>query len=454
MLLPLLGAALLSATLVAIVSWSLGRRWALRDVHDRFGAIETTLHRSRFPLTSSVLDSLAGLTDTDLIALGRNGVVISQTLSLSAGQVNALRDHLAAPEFPSMRLMTVDGKSYLKFACARTGIDSPPDRVEKVLVLFEQRRIDEASRRAAMLPLITGLSTIAIVSLVMFTIAGTLVRRLIKLKESVQRVAAGDFETTVSDQSRDEVGQLGNAVDQMSRQLSRLWKQVHRDQSEKLLHQIAGGMAHQLRNTLAGSRMAIELHQRGCSSEDKESVQVAIREMEVAESYVRRLLMVGSGESSEVRPENLIRCLQDVRSSHAAVAGHLNVESTWDWTAVSSDVFVADGSAFSAALSNLVLNAMQAAEHVNVVVRSDHEVCHVRISDDGPGIDPAIAAEIFDPLVTSKPEGMGLGLPLVRRAARKLGGDVDWLRQDGYTVFRLHCRVQERTSTEQKMGTT
>ena len=66
----------------------------------------------------------------------------------------------------------------------------------------------------------------------------------------------------------------------------------------------------------------------------------------------------------------------------------------------------------------------------------------VTVSDDGDGPPSEVAGEIFEPFVTSKPEGLGLGLPLVARSARRLGGEVTWTRVDATTRFRLTFSVQ------------
>jgi nitrogen-specific signal transduction histidine kinase len=89
-----------------------------------------------------------------------------------------------------------------------------------------------------------------------------------------------------------------------------------------------------------------------------------------------------------------------------------------------------------------VLNSVQVAKRVEVsATLNDHNQCRVAVVDDGPGIDPALADRLFDPFVTSKPEGMGLGLPLVRRAAEKLSGEVEWSRDKDRTRFVFTCQV-------------
>lgn len=63
------------------------------------------------------------------------------------------------------------------------------------------------------------------------------------------------------------------------------------------------------------------------------------------------------------------------------------------------------------------------------------------VSDNGAGPPPDVAKEIFEPFVTSKPEGLGLGLPLVARCARRLDGEIQWDRVEQQTRFCLTFRV-------------
>lgn len=76
------------------------------------------------------------------------------------------------------------------------------------------------------------------------------------------------------------------------------------------------------------------------------------------------------------------------------------------------------------ALSPLVDNALAEAEHVTVRARRAGEAVLVEVEDDGPGLPPGSADDIFEPGVSHR-SGTGLGLPLSRRVARSLGGDVD-----------------------------
>lgn len=456
LLLPVLVVASLTAVLLAVLSFFLGRQWAIRDVDSRFTKIDRVLTQSSFPLTSSVVASLAELTDAELLAVTESYGVVETSMPEAAVSPSALREAARVLDADQGQGQTISlgDKSFLVFMCQ--GIRrAPGSPIRHVLVLFDRDAVDAASRRAGLLPLLTGISTIALLASLTILLADRLALRMTRLQQRVSRVAEGDFDTILNDGSPDELGQLSRAVDSMTVQLKGLWGEVNRQQSEKLLYQLAGGMAHQLRNTLTGARMAMELHARRTETSDHEELRVGLGQLEIAEQYVRRLLLVGQGQQEKPQPQAALECLEQIQQSMSSVATHWNKQTRWDIDSNLQHQWVPDGPSFSAAVSNLVLNAIQAGENVTLQAGLTTEALvqpstatngvqlRVSVLDDGPGIASEISDRIFDPFVTTKPEGIGLGLPVVRRAAEQLGGCVNWSHHQGQTVFVFQCNVQE-----------
>jgi signal transduction histidine kinase len=86
---------------------------------------------------------------------------------------------------------------------------------------------------------------------------------------------------------------------------------------------------------------------------------------------------------------------------------------------------------------NLVQNAVEAAGQggaVEIVVGADGSV---EVLDTGPGPPADLADRLFEPFVSGKAEGVGLGLALARRVAETAGGRLSWDRRGGRTCFRL-----------------
>lgn len=436
--------AFLAAILVAAASYHLGTRQAESDVRERFIAIRATLADAKFPLNELVIDSLAELARVGLITLDESGAVKHGTVPLDDRTLPDTTASNSQSDVPRIlnRSVSITGRRYFIASFPTTRSGARADGVAAVGVLFDQVEVDASRRRAAVIPLITGLSTIVALSSLTLVLSSRLVTRISRLQRSVEAVAAGDFDSTVSDQVADEVGQLGGAVDDMARQLDGLWKTVQRQQGERVLHQIASGMAHQVRNSLTGARMAVELHKRDCKHDSDEDLSVAIHQIELSEDYVRRLLLLASGEQDEDRPQSVSECCEDVRTSLSALAKHLDIDVKWNIAAEIDHHIVRDGPRWTAAVTNLIHNAMDAGKIVRVDVSApEQNRAAVRVRDNGDGIPDKLTNELFEPFVTSKPEGMGLGLSLVRRAAEYFNGSVVHRRNDGWTQFDFEFEV-------------
>ncbi len=446
LLLPLLAVSILAAIAVAAASYWLGDRWAKQQLAARFDGIARTLSNASFPLNRQVVRSLAELTNTELMTLRADGRISVSSIEDPAGfDPESFKLPLAA----LANTTSIGDRRYLFGVCPRRGPDSGVENgVDRIVVLFDESELRAARLRAASLPLITGLSTIFLLASVTLMMAGRLIGRLRRLGQKVDRIAEGDFGTDIPVGVFDEIGVLAKTVGRMGDQLRQMWNQLSRHQSEKLLHQIAGGLAHQLRNSLTGARMAIELHAGNCQRQNDESLSMALTQLEQTEDYVRRLLLVAAGKQEEDHPGEVVQCIDDIRGTLDAAAKHLHVELRWQIDNDLRDRSVSDGPSLSAAVSNLILNAMQAGTEVSVMATtSGGQLLQVCVQDNGPGPAEDVAAELFEPFVTSKPEGLGLGLPLVARSAERLGGTIKWDRQAEKTRFILTARLTEPAST-------
>jgi signal transduction histidine kinase len=393
-----------------------------------------------------VLDSLAALTQTELAGLDQAGNVIYSTTEVRADELGVAtaakkESTPTSRQANPQRIRPKASSTTYRVNLFRTqGGKSRQDGVASVAVLFDEQRLASIRRRAVIWPLATGISTILTLTSLSLLLTNGLIKRIRNLQSRVERVADGDFQPQDFKHVDDEIGGLGAAVDSMAAQLNQLWRQIHRQQGEKLLHQIAGGMAHQLRNSLTGARMAVELHARDCSAGDDEGIRVAINEIERSEDYVRRLLLAASGRQDQDRPTELRMCVDDIRSSLSPIAEHLHVDLRWDFDHEVGRRFVKDGPTWSAAATNLIQNAMQAGDQVSVALQlAEDGRSRLRVCDNGSGVSESVTDDLFEPFVTSKPEGMGLGLPVVRRAAEQLGGEVRWHREGQQTIFELDC---------------
>ncbi|MEM6638483.1 MAG: nitrogen regulation protein NR(II) [Pseudomonadota bacterium] len=210
---------------------------------------------------------------------------------------------------------------------------------------------------------------------------------------------------------------------------------------------IARQLAHEIKNPLGGLRGAAQLlARRLCEPELSEFTDVIIRESDRLVALVDTML----GPAKPLRPEsmNIHKVLQHVVRLVGAESGD-DLSVVEDYDPSLPDIELDEDSLIQAVL-NVVRNAVQAVDgRGTVTVRSravsgfmiaDERhalVLRIDVEDSGPGIDPAVADRLFLPLVTSRPDGTGLGLSLAQELVARHGGLIKVTRRTP-TVFSLY----------------
>lgn len=211
------------------------------------------------------------------------------------------------------------------------------------------------------------------------------------------------------------------------------------------------GLAHELRNPLAGLKGAAQLLGRRVEGEDAlELVELIGSEVDRLTALVERLL--NPAPPREFTPTNIHVVLERVRQLAEVEAGWA-IKLVRDFDP-SLPEFPGDGDRLAQALWNLVRNALESgATTVQLRTRAEHHlligdaahklVVRVEIADDGRGVPEDLAERIFLPLVSGRAEGSGLGLPLAQQVAREHRGSLSYRSRAGHTVFTLLIPVPD-----------
>ena len=118
---------------------------------------------------------------------------------------------------------------------------------------------------------------------------------------------------------------------------------------------------------------------------------------------------------------------------------HAGTDLRWEPPA-GSVVIPGDAAQLAHLFGNVIGNAVEAAGPggaVEVRLSATRSGALIEVTDTGRGPPAGIAAKLFEPFVTGKEEGIGLGLAVARQAAESHGGRISWERRDGCTVFRI-----------------
>lgn len=216
------------------------------------------------------------------------------------------------------------------------------------------------------------------------------------------------------------------------------------------LHAALKGLAHEVKNPLAGLKGAAQLLAR--RSEDANSrryVEVILHECDRLAALVDRLLNPAQGNGT--RPTNVHEALERVRLlAEAEAGGAVRLVRDYDPSLPEID---GDPDRLTQALWNLVRNALDAqatdirlrtrAEHNALIGDRPHRLAlRVDIEDNGRGVPQDLAERIFLPLVSGRAEGTGLGLTLAQQVTREHHGALSFRSQAGTTVFTLLLPVE------------
>jgi signal transduction histidine kinase len=322
--------------------------------------------------------------------------------------------------------------------------------VGSLMVLYPRSNLWQAEWEAAWPPLAIGGVTI----LLMVAVSAWLSRRLARRIETVQglfaRLADGHFGHVEAQRPLDEVYDLILSANRLSDRVAAHQEQIVRTERLRLLAQLAGGLAHQLRNAVTGARMAIQLHQRRCPRGSDESLDVALRQLSLTEEQIRGLLSLGKPDQQPPVPGHLSQIVAEIDRLVVPAAKHAHVDWECETPLVNDDLAVTNAQSVRAGLLNLVLNAVQAAgSSGRVRLWTERSSTHVQIhiADSGSGPPESLKAAMFEPFVTSKPEGIGLGLALAKGAAEEHGGSLSLARIDGQTEFTMSLAARSPTQT-------
>jgi signal transduction histidine kinase len=193
---------------------------------------------------------------------------------------------------------------------------------------------------------------------------------------------------------------------------------------EKLasLGRAAAAVAHEVRNPLGVIRSSAALLLERSSTGDEEQGKAArfiVLEVDRLDGFVRRLLDFARPLTPERRPTDL-RTLLDRVQMLAGPSLELTVSGGLDRLAVDADLI-------SQAVLALALNAREAAGEsgrVRVEATAERNTLRIEVADDGAGIGEGDARRIFEPFVTTRTRGTGLGLPTAQRIAEAHGGSL------------------------------
>jgi signal transduction histidine kinase len=418
-----------------------------RETVEQLRRLANTLNGAQFPV-SKVLDPMKGLSGAEFVAIDDKGQIIASTVPRASPReiaqiVSSAPGMDALIDRPSAQLMNV------RYFPALLPASRPSDYAA-LLVLYPEQRWRAARRDAAWPPLAIGAVTLLLMVAMSAWLSRRLGTRIRNVQELFAQIADGEFGHAMASWPRDELHELILSANRLSDQLQQMQHTIRHTERMRLLAQLAGGLAHQLRNAVTGARMAVQLHQKRCgNAASDDSLQVALRQLTLTEEQVKGLLAMGRQQPQTTNQGNLLDLLREVEQLLSPACSHAHVMWKCILPENANQVRIDDFENVRSALLNLALNAIEAARASGTVeIRTSvhQQTIQLDVCDSGPGPAADLKDTLFEPFVSSKPEGVGLGLAIARQVAEMQGGTLEWRRSEGQTIFRLSLPISDSSA--------
>jgi signal transduction histidine kinase len=264
--------------------------------------------------------------------------------------------------------------------------------------------------------LLGSLAGALLAALVAGLLAANVTRPLLSLSRAAVRIQRGRLDRPISPARGRELGMLSRAMERMRVGI------LQRDEQLRLM---LAQVAHEIRNPLGGMELFAAAAAETDDPDEQRRLLGRVRsEVAALNRIIQDFMSFARPVSAEIQIHDV---RQPIREAVELMRGELDARG--------GDLIVdlpeepltarADPDQVKRVVLNLLRNASQAGREVHVGAEWFNGEVRITVKDDGPGIPEALRERIFDPFVTDKEQGAGLGLAIVRRVAEANGGRVE-----------------------------
>ncbi len=424
---PLAAAALLStaaATWVGVRATSTALRSRLES--QLISSAASVTWRD-FALNASILRNLRTVIGAEIVTLGPTGEVAATSLDADASAAAAaarLAVSTGGPAGAEPRI--AEGDCGFPCLIAYRQVEGHPGTV--VALIADASPLASATQAVVRTMLVAAALSVIVLVLVSQIVVRRVTAPLDHLVGFV-RTRGSEMSADRAPVGRDEIGALAEAFNGMLDRLEQSRNALVRSEKLGLAGLFAARVAHDVRNPLSSIRMQTQLlHSRFAHDpEDRGALASMLRDVDQVESVVRDLMELSNPGDLRRAPVHLNDVVKDAlgQMAHQLAYRKIIVEQSLDGAL---PAILLDRTRLKQALLNVIVNgseAMHTGGLLTVATGSGNDSSQwVRICDDGVGVDPAVLDRVFDPFVSTKPDGVGLGLVNVKAVIEAHGGRI------------------------------
>jgi two-component system sensor histidine kinase CpxA len=383
-----------------------------------------------------LLREYANTLEARIWLVGPDGTVLIKTFNdRDPNELSRLykgKNHLS--DFGDMKVFCISKHGFAFYTILPIDLDEEGQAL--LHVLFREQGPPHPERGFGLGMLIIG----GFIALLVVPVSRIITNRVKLLKESANRIAAGDLSHRVTVKGKDEIGDLGSAFNMMAEKLEQMIQGTK---------ELTANVSHELRSPLARIRVAQELIQdqldKGKIENSGKHLEGIREEIELLDSLIGRILALSRMDFQEsprkMAPLDLEEILNEPikRFSSAMAERGLSVETKSEPT----PSIMGDPDALKSAVSNILENSLKytpAGGHVSISISRIKDGISLSVTNTHDPISEEELSRIFEPfhrLENGNSEGTGLGLAITKRIVERQGGSIKAMNTKEGLCFQL-----------------
>ncbi len=363
--------------------------------------------------------------------------------------------------FPKIELISVP-HSVSRIPILASNVEAPaeaqqnPQAVGPELILAYSHRDQIALQQQLMsILLIIGGVGLILVYIVSYIVGLQMTKPINQLAGGAAEIASGNLEQRVAIQSRDEIGRLAGAFNQMAAALETSLERRLAAERLAAWGDVARYVTHEIKNPLFPIRLSIENLQRAYQGRGNQSTafdeifvqctDIVIEEVERLQRLVDEFHRFARMPHAERKLSDLNQVVQNVVNLYAESVENIQIKGS---LALDLPPLSLDSEQITQALENLIQNAIEAIPDggtLNISTQLvNEEKIRIKIQDTGIGMSPETLAQIFAPYYTTKDTGTGLGMAIVQRIINDHDGEIFVESKEGIgTTVSIELQVHD-----------
>ncbi|MFH0939453.1 MAG: ATP-binding protein [Planctomycetota bacterium] len=330
-----------------------------------------------------------------------------------------------------------------------------PLQARHFYLLYPYIEIEQAKNQVLLRIVTLGGVGLILAAALGLAIAHWISRPVRRLAAAAKRISAGGLNESLEglpvSKHSDEIAELTLAFKSMMESLRVSQNELLKTERLAVTGKLAAGMAHEIRNPLTSLRMTVEMLQQRTGNADEvtqEAYRVLLSEIDRLALAVEELLTFARPRPPQRAPLDVNQLVTDTLKFLERQMSHAHVQSVIELDQNLPASIALDHNKIRQLLVNLILNAQHAIIRDGIVTVTTawdepKQVVKISVKDTGPGISEEVRGKLFELFVTTKPDGGGFGLAIVKQIVEEHGGDINFKTSPQGTTFTIALPAEE-----------